>query len=369
MNMATEALFHALIATSVDGIMVIDQEARVLVYSNACTRLFGYAPKEVVGQNVKMLMPEPYHLEHDGYIRHYKETSERHIIGIGREVTGRRKDGTTFPMYLSVGEGTFEGKRIFVGIVHDITSERQRDEKIRDLQNELLHTTRVTAMGQMSSAIAHELNQPLSTILAYAGAMQRLMEDNTLPLNDMREALTQTAKAAARAGDIIRRLRSFVEKREPNRTTERLSTLIAESVSLGSIGLHSDGIKISVAADPDLMPIFVDKVQIQQVLVNLIRNAAEAMSGCSRQELSITVQRNDDATIVVSICDTGPGIANEISANLFQPFATTKDQGMGMGLNICRTIIEAHAGRIWAEPNPDGGTIFRFRLPTRSGIA
>lgn len=365
-EMDKDLLFRALISTSADGIMVIDEGGRVLVYSDACKRLFGYAPEEVVGQNVKMLMPEPYHAEHDGYIRHYKETGERHIIGIGREVVGRRKDGTTFPMYLSVGDGTYADKRIFVGIVHDISLDRQRDQTIRELQHELVHSTRVTAMGQMSSAIAHELNQPLSTILAYAGAMKRLIgNDNP----DLREALEETAKAAARAGDIIRRLRSFVEKRTPNRTPESVPVLVSEAMALGSIGLRSDGIKISVTIQDGLMPVYIDKVQIQQVLVNLIRNAAEAMNGCATQELTITAERVGDENVVVSICDTGPGIADEIAAHLFQPFATTKEQGMGMGLNICRTIIEAHEGRIWADPNPSGGTTFRFRLPTANGTA
>ncbi len=357
-----DALFRALIATSVDGIMVIDEAATVLVYSQACVRLFGYAPGEVIGRNVKILMPEPYHAEHDGYVAHYKATNEKHIIGIGREVTGRRKDGTTFPMYLSVGEGRLGGRRIFVGIVHDISDEREQEKQIQSLQNDLLHATRVTAMGQMSSAIAHELNQPLTAILSYAGAMQRLIDKEVPALAEIRAGLAKTAKEAARAGQIIRRLRAFVEKREPHRTREPLTAMIMDAVSLGALGLAAEGVKVEVQVDPDMPTLFLDKVQIQQVLVNLIRNAVEAMHDAADRRLKVAAAREGNFA-VISVADTGAGISPDVALRLFEAFASTKDEGMGIGLSISRTIIEAHGGRIWAEGNAGGGTIFRFRLP------
>jgi two-component system sensor kinase FixL len=354
------ALLRALIATSVDGIMVIDQQGMVLVYSQACLRLFGYAPEEVLGRNVKMLMPEPYRGEHDGYLAHYRKTGERHIIGIGRDVTGRRKDGSTFPMYLSVGEGSLNGRRIFVGIVHDISGERDRDRKIQELQAGLLHATRVTAMGQMSSAIAHELNQPLGAIAAYAGALEAMIEKNS-PVDSLREPATGIARNAARAGQIIRRLRDFVEKGESHRVPEEIAALVDEAVEFAALDARARGTRVSVLLEPHLPAVTVDRVQIQQVLVNLIRNAAEAVVETPQPSIDLSVRRDGEG-VLFRIADNGPGIAPDIAAHLFEPFTTSKPDGMGMGLNICRTIIEAHGGRIWMEEG-GAGAVFLFRLP------
>jgi len=357
------ALFRALISTSVDGIMVIDARGTVLVYSDACARLFGYEAEEVLGNNVRMLMPQPYHAEHDGYLARYKATGEKHIIGIGRDVTGRRKDGSTFPMYLSVGEGELDGKRIFVGIVHDISGEKERDRRIQELQDGLLHATRLTAMGQMSSAIAHELNQPLGAVMAYAGAMQRLLDSPDPPLAELKDAAAHAGRDAERAGQIIRRLRSFVEKRETVRASEPMGPLVAEAIALASPGLKGAAVATELAADlPDLM---LDRVQIQQVLVNLLRNAAQATAEAARPAITVSARREGNE-ILLSVRDNGPGIAPDIAPRLFEPFITSKPDGMGMGLNICRTIIEAHGGRIRSESTPDGGAAFHIHLPVRA---
>lgn len=358
----SDALFRALISTSADGIMVIDELGTVLVYSDACQRLFGYMAEEVLGHNIKMLMPEPYHGEHDSYLARYRTTHERHVIGIGRDVRGRRKDGSIFPMYLSVGEGAIAGKKIFVGIVHDITGERQRDQKIQELQGELLHATRVTAMGHMSSALAHELNQPLGAILAYTGAMRRLINEKDPPLDELREAIDLAAQDATRAGQIIRRLRAFVEKREVHRNPEDVGVLISEAAAIGSLGLAARGFKVSIGKSANLPKLMIDRIQIQQVLVNLIRNAVESLDNSSSPQISITA-RHEGEYVRIAVADNGHGLAPEIAERLFEPFATTKAQGMGMGLNICRTIVESHGGRIWTEGNTNGGSIFAFRLP------
>ena len=354
------ALFRALIATSVDGIMVIDERGTVLVYSDACARLFGYEASEVLGNNVRMLMPEPYHGEHDGYLARYRAAGEKHIIGIGRDVTGRRKDGGTFPMYLSVGEGALDGKRIFVGIVHDISSDKERDRRIQELQEGLLHATRLTAMGQLSSAIAHELNQPLGAVMAYMGAMQRLLDAPAPPLDALKDAAAHAARDADRAGQIIRRLRAFVEKRETVRAPERLGPLVTEAVDLASPGLREIAVTAHISAS--LPQLNLDRIQIQQVLVNLLRNASEALADVPKPEIAITAERADDM-VLLSVRDNGPGIPAAIAARLFEPFVSGKSNGMGMGLNICRTIVEAHEGHIRAENSPQGGTVFHIRLP------
>jgi two-component system sensor kinase FixL len=358
-----DSLFHALVATAVDGIMVIDEKSNVLFYNAACEKLFGYAAPDVLGRNVKMLMPTPYRSEHDGYVARYLSTGERHIIGIGREVVGQRRDGSTFPMYLSVGEGRLDSRRIFVGIVHDISDRNAREQRIQELQSELLHVTRMTAMGQMSSALAHELNQPLTAILSYANAASKMAGRPDIPPLELKETLAKLAEQTTRAGEIIRRLRAFVEKREPNRRREDLNKLVDESVRLGLVGVRDAGIQVKIQLDPDVADAFIDRIEIQQVLVNLMRNAVEAMHDLPKRELVVSTNRDSDDFVSVSVSDTGPGLASEVARRLFQPFVSTKAQGMGMGLNICRTIIEAHGGRLWADSNPGGGAIFRFRLP------
>ena len=225
----SDVLFKALIETAVDGIMVIDEMGRIEVYNAACERMFGYNAAEVAGQNVKVLMPPPYHAEHDDYLARYRDTGQRRIIGIGREVVGRRKNGTTFAMYLSVGEGRFNGRRIFLGIVHDISERKADERRIQELQKELLHATRLSTTGQLGAALAHELNQPLTAILNYAGVLQDLAKASEgADAAMMREVADQIAAQTVRAGEIIKRLRGFVSKREPDRITQDLNTIIQE---------------------------------------------------------------------------------------------------------------------------------------------
>ena len=486
-----DALFRALIATAVDGIIVIDVHGTIQVYNAACERLFGYHADEAIGQNVKMLMPSPYHEEHDGYLSRYRKTGEKRIIGIGREVVGRRKDGTTFPMYLSVGEGTHEGQKIHVGIIHDLTERKKSDaalierearlssildtgpdaivtidesgiiesfssaavrlfgysedeivgrnvsalmpspyreehdgylarylrtgekriigigrivvgqrrdgstfplelavgevwvgkrrlftgfirditerqgteQRLQDLQSELLHVSRLSAMGQMASALAHELNQPLTAIMNYVKAATRTMSALEGPqVEKAREWMEKATQQTARAGQIIRHLRDFIEKRESSRTYESLNKVVEEAIALGLVGAADTNVKVHLELDPNVHATLIDKIQIQQVLINLIRNAIEAMQTSPKGDLTIRTVADKDA-VEVGVSDTGPGLSEDVAARLFQPFVTTKEKGMGIGLTICQSIIEAHNGRIWATPNQDGGVEFRFRLP------
>ena len=362
-----DSLFDALIGFAVDGIMVIDETGIVRVYNKACERLFGYEAAEVIGRNVKMLMPSPYHDAHDGYLEHYVRTGEKHIIGIGREVSGRRKDGSTFPLNLSVGEGIVRGERLFLGIITDITERQARNRQIQELQAEMLHVSRLTAMGQVSASLAHELNQPLTAILNYANACIDIAAEHNDP--DLKSALRKVAEQATRAASIIRRLRAFTEKRGAVRAPEDLGRVVDEAVRLGQINAAERGITMRVRIDRNLPEVMIDRVQIQQVLINLIKNAAEAMEKSPRKDLVVALNLVGADIVRVSIADTGPGIAKEAREKLFQPFVTTKATGMGMGLNICRGIVEAHGGRLWLEDNPAGGATFVFEMPVGSGDA
>ncbi|TAL03255.1 MAG: PAS domain-containing sensor histidine kinase [Rhodospirillaceae bacterium] len=356
--------FEALVTAAVDGIMVIDAGGAVQVYNPACERLFGYAADEVIGHNVKMLMPAPYQEEHDGYLAHYHSTREKKIIGIGREVLGRRKDGSTFPMYLSVGEGVLNGRSIFVGIIHDITTQQAAERRMRELQAELLHVSRLSAMGQMAAMLAHELNQPLTAIANYMSAGQKIIEKGYEAGKErLREALSRAGDQALRAGLIIQRMRGFVSRNESEKNAEDIKAILHESIALALP--EARNIHVDVHFQKKLPAVLVDKIQIQQVLLNLLRNAAEAIEGQPRQAL--TIDTTTKANMVqISIADTGPGLAPEVLAQLFQPFVTTKRNGMGMGLSVCRQIIEAHGGQLWTEANPGGGAIFLFTVPQAS---
>jgi two-component system sensor kinase FixL len=489
---SSDALFKALIATAVDGIIVIDSDGRIQVYSGACGKLFGYEPGEVVGRNVKLLMPEPYHTEHDTYLSDYARTGERKIIGVGREVVGRRKDGSTFPMYLSVGEGLLAGHRIFVGIIQDLTARKAAEEALRErearlrsildtvpdaiiaidergliesfspaatrlfgfeadevlgknikmlmpapyreqhdnylahyrstgekkvigigrivvgqrrdgstfpmelsvgeahvgerrsftgfvrdiserqgterrlaeLQSELLHVSRLSDMGQMSSAIAHELNQPLTAISNYVKAARRTLDSSDpLALRRAQEMMDKAAQQVLRAGAIIRNLREFVEKRETNRAPESLNKVVEESIALGLVGMAHLGIHTRLELEPAMAPVLIEKIQIQQVLINLIRNGIEAMEEVRVRELVISTATDGSDFAQVTVRDSGPGLTREVQQRLFQPFVTTKENGMGIGLNICQSIVEAHGGNIVAFAVEPSGTCFRFRLP------
>lgn len=354
---------RSILATVPDAMVVIDEQGRIQSFSTAAETLFGYQSSEVLGKNVSLLMPSPYREEHDAYLHRYLTTGERRIIGLGRTVTGMRKDGSTFPMELSVGEMHPGTGRFFTGFCRDLTERHKAEARIQEQQQELLHMARFTALGEMASTLAHEINQPLTAITNYLQGSRRLLEkstDDNAPM--LREAVERAADQALRAGDVIRHLRDFVARGESERQVERLPAVIEEASSLALVGAREIDVRVSYKLDPDAELVLTDRIQIQQVLLNLMRNAVEAMQGAPRRELHVTTVARDDGMAEVSVIDTGAGLAPEVSAQLFQPFVTTKKQGMGVGLSICRTIVESHGGRIWAEAMPSGGTAFRFTL-------
>jgi len=360
---AREAHLQSILDTVPDAMIVIDERGIIQSFSAAAERLFGYNAAEVVGKNIKMIMPSPYRQSHDAYIDRYLRTGERRIIGIGRVVVGERKDGSTFPMELAVGEMRSGDRRYFTGFIRDLTERQKTEARLQELQSELVHISRLTAMGEMASTLAHELNQPLSAIANYMKGSRRLLEQSSDERSEIiRQAMDNAAEQAMRAGQIIRRLRDFVARGESERRVESMSKLVEEASALALVGIKDQGIHVRFQLSRSNDLALADKVQIQQVLLNLIRNAVEAMQDSNRRELLISTAPAEDGMLMISVADTGPGIAPEISSQLFQPFVTTKRHGMGVGLSISRTIIEAHGGRIWIEPNPAGGTVFRFTV-------
>ena len=359
-----ESHLRSILDTVPDAMIVINGYGIIQFFSTAAERLFGYAEREAIGMNVSELMPMPDQARHDGYLARYRSTGERHIIGIGRIVTGKRRDGTTFPMHLSIGEMQSGGEPYFTGFVRDLTEHQQTQARLQELQSELVHISRLSAMGEMASALAHELNQPLAAISNYMKGSRRLLAGSTDPNTaKIENAMDRAAEQALRAGQIIRRLRDFVSRGESEKRVESLSKLIEEAGALGLAGAREQNVQLRFNLNPEFDLVLADRVQIQQVLVNLFRNALEAMAQSPRRELIASNAKVGDDMIEIEVSDTGSGFHEDVKANLFQTFFTTKETGMGVGLSISRSIIEAHGGRMWAESNAAGGATFRFTLP------
>ena len=361
---AREAHLRSILDTVPDATVVIDSKGIITSFSSAAVRQFGYSEGEAIGKNVHLLMPEPYHREHDGYLNRYLTTGEKRIIGIDRVVVGRRKDGSTFPMKLAVGEMKSPDGVFFTGFIRDLTEREQSEARLQEVQGELARLARLNELGEMASTLAHELNQPLAAIANYTQGCVRFLKD----MDDgvaarIREALEETAKQSLRAGGIIRHLREFVTHGATDKTPEDIRSLIEEAGALALVGSREMGVRSVFEFTAGDSLALVDRVQIQQVLMNLMRNAMEAMRNSERRELVVRTSL-DDGYVVVEVSDTGPGISEEIADRLFQPFVTSKSTGMGIGLSISRRIVESHGGEISVSRNGNGGATFRFTLPT-----
>lgn len=359
----TAAHLRSILDTVPDAMVMIDDTGHILSFSKAAERLFGYAEGELIGENVSTLMPSPDRERHDGYLERYRKTGEKRIIGIGRLVTARRRDGTTFPMELSVGEAMIGEHRVYTGFIRDLTERQDYEKRLHTLQDELAHVSRVTAMGTLATSIAHELNQPLTAIANYVEtASDMLAEPTSEKIAVIREALDECARESIRAGQIVRRLRDYISRGETERQVVPLHRLVSEASALAFVSTGSEALEFDVRIGGDDV-VLVDRVQIQQVLLNLIRNAIEAMQQARFRRLTITAVRREPGYVEVIVSDNGPGLAAEVKERLFEPFVSTKDTGMGVGLSISRTIVEAHDGRIWADDSPMGGTSFHFTVP------
>jgi two-component system sensor kinase FixL len=362
------ALLQSVINTSPEAIVVIDDHGIIREFSPRGECMFGYAAQEVIGRNVSVLMPPPYRDEHDGYMRHFFETGEKRIIGKVRELTAQRKDGSTFPIELMVDEVFVNDMRLFTGFIRDVSLRKTTEEQLRSVNAELIHAGRVAAMGEMASAIAHEINQPLTAIMNYVAASRRLLENPDVPIDTIRDISAKVDGQVTRAREIVRHFRSFVRKDQSQRSTEDLNQLVRDALVLGLIGAHESGVETEIRLTPSIPALVVDAVQIQQVVLNLVRNAIDALQDAANRRLVIATSWEDgDDTAEFAVHDSGPGLAPEIREKLFQPFMTTKRHGMGIGLSLCRSIVSAHEGRLWAESNDWDGTTFRFTLPLNSG--
>ncbi len=360
--------WKALLDAAVDAIIVIDHKGRIETFNSAAEVIFGFNAQEILGKNVSLLMPEPYKGEHDDYIRNYLETGNAKIIGIGREAQGRRKDGSIFPIDLSVGEIPTDGQPKFVGIVRDATKRKRSEEEIHQIRERLSQFGRLSTLGEMAAGLAHELNQPLTAIATYTQACQRLIESGQSDDDEILATLKKCDSQAQRAGDVIRRLRHFVQKRELGRQEVSCDELIRDLAALAEVDARTNGIPLTIDVAAGLPKIMVDAVQIQQVVLNLIRNGIDAMLNMDQNDegISVLVTKFENDHIKIAVTDHGSGISKEAEKKIFQPFFTTKSSGLGLGLAICESIIASHGGVLSFRKNPSGGTTFHFTLPVIS---
>jgi len=383
-ELVTSDKFTALIGAAVDGIFVINSKGIIEIANRAVERLLGYQQSELLGQNIKFLMPPPYRDEHDGYLSEHLRTGRASVIGIGREVSAQRRDGSVMQIYLPVGKYDDDNTVRFVGIIRDLTGLKKSEEEliekqanlksaeqeIHELVNRLAHVSRIGIMGEMAASIAHEINQPLTAISSYAQACGRILTANPEQSSDVVATLAKISDQAIRAGGIIRGLRSWVRDQDTVRVSSNCNFLLTEVVDLAKMEAQNRDIQLELFLDSKAPMIMCDPVQIQQVALNLIKNAIDAVSDCSleradpRRTVSISIEHQEHDRVRVTVSDLGPGISDDAAENLFNPFFTTKESGMGMGLSISQTIIRTHGGELDYQANPQGGVVFFFVLPT-----
>lgn len=361
--------FESILDSVPDAMIVTDESGTILAFSRAAERLFGYPAAEIIGQAVNRLMAGRDRTNHDQYIGNYMRTGERQIIGKGRVVIAARSDGSVFPIDLKIGEARIGDHYLFTAFIRDLTEQQKAELRIQEMQSELVHFSRLSAVGTMASALAHELNQPLTAVANYLEASRDLLDSPDPETREiLRDALSEAARQAVRAGEIVRKLRSYVSRGEVDARPVSLKPLIVDAVALTRTSRDRSDIPVSITLDAGVDRVLADPIQVQQVVINLIRNAMDAMSGRENARIDIHASIDEDTGFVeVEVRDNGPGLSPEMKETIFKPFATTKAQGMGLGLSICQTIVEAHGGSIKAAPGAQGGTCFRFTLRQDTG--
>jgi two-component system, LuxR family, sensor kinase FixL len=357
--------FHLAVEALPGGMVLVNDQGRIVLINSTVEKLFGYRREELIGQAAKMLMPERFHGGRPGHLAGFFAASQARDVGASRELYARRKDGTEFPVDISlIPIQSTEGSLILAAIA-DITTRKQAEVETQRQRSELTHVARVSTVGALASSLAHELNQPLSAILSNAQAASRFLAAPTPDLAEVRGALEDIARDTKRAGEVIRQVRALVRRGEPNLTPLDLNRVISDVVRL----LHSDMLirkmQIALELESALSQTGGDSVQLQQVILNLVLNAFDAMKDApeGRRTVMLRTRRPDADTICVEVTDHGTGIDPKRLANLFEPFRSSKREGLGLGLAISHSIIQAHKGRLWAENNPDQGATFYFTLP------
>jgi two-component system sensor kinase FixL len=355
----------AVMDAAVDAIIIIDESGAIQRFNRAACAMFGYTEEELLGENVKRLMPEPHRSQHDSYLTQYHETGVAAVIGQGREEMGRRSDGTVFPMHLSVGEIRHGGRHGYVGFIRDLSEVRENQEQLRQLEEQLLHADRLVILGELTAGIAHEINQPLTAIAAYADAGCKLIgQIDGTEAENLRSVYERIGGQARRAGEVVERLRDLVRTGKVSKARHDLNEIVRNILLLFEFELKRTGTTLTFYPAETLDSMYVDEIQIQQILVNLVKNGLDAIaeSGRANGRVEIFVEQVG-MEVKIAVTDNGPGVPEALRPKLFESFFTTKPKGVGLGLSICRNIAAAHGGTLQYEQPADGGSRFILTLP------
>lgn len=364
-----EARLNSIFNAALEGIITIDESGFIVSINKAITHIFGYVENEIVGENINKLMPYPCKNDKNSFID-YLLNHKQGIVGQVRELEGKHKNGMVFPIDLSIAEFRINNKFYFTGIIRDVTERKLKEQKDKEHLNELAHVTRLGLMGEMASGIAHEVNQPITAVANYTQACLHLMKTGRPDVFKLAETMEKANEQALKAGQIIRRMRDFVRSHKMQRTTVEINSLVREAVSLCEAECKQDGIICKLELTESLPRVFVDSVHIEQVILNLVRNSIEALNTLpddSQKLLVVQTYLNDDNEIEIRIKDNGPGLNESQKLEIVKPFYTTKEAGMGMGLSISRSIVEAHSGALRFNSRKEKGSTFYFTLPVTEG--
>jgi PAS domain S-box-containing protein len=366
---SSEEKHRVIVEAANDAVVSMDEKGDIFLANPATKRIFGYDPVEIVGKPLTMLMPESMRRLHDNGYKRYLATGERHLDWHGVEVTALRKNGQEFPVEVSFGEMTSDGHKIFTGFIRDISEKKKADEALRNIQAQLSRATRTATVGEFAASIAHEINQPLAAVVANGHACLRWLSAGPSGLAKAQEAAERIIRDGKEAGEVVRRIRALFKHTPLEKIDLDLNEVISEVLRLFAGEASKRGVTMETELGDDLETVEGDRVQLQQLLFNLLLNGIEAMDpvlDCPKK-LFIRSKRHNPETILVEIQDSGVGM--EDSEKVFEAFFTTKEHGMGMGLAICRSIIDAHHGRLWAASGNGAGTTFSFTLPVQSSTA
>lgn len=376
-----QALLRALLDTAVDAIIVIDERGNVQRINPATTSMFGYQPDEVIGRNIKMLMPTPYHENHDQYLHHYRETGHRHIIGVGREVTGKRKDESQFPLHLAVSEVWVGSTRLYAGILRDISdvkaaeSElkrlnealeqrvRERTRELHAAQAELVRKEKLATLGQVAGGIAHEIRNPLNAVKTSA---YYLKNAKTISPGKMQEHLDRIDRQVTIIDNVVTALADVARLPEPRQDRCDIRQILSDAIAVASV---PDEVKIDIQLPPTLPSVLVDPFQIPIVFRNLIRNACDAMPDGGTLAFVGSVLEDTQPNwsfVSIDVIDTGTGIMPERLEKIMDPFFSTKARGMGLGLSITKAILEKNGGQLSVSSEENKGTRFSVKLRVAS---
>jgi two-component system sensor kinase FixL len=355
--------FRLTVEGSPNGVVLATAAGSILLTNHRANEMFGFAPGELVGQPLELLVPQRYREAHAGFRAAFHHAPEARRMGAGRELFARRRDGSEFPVEIGLSPVESTEGPLVLSVIVDISARREAEIEARRNRDELAHVTRVTTLSELSGSLAHELNQPLTIILANAQAAQRILSQSPPDLGEVKDILADIVEEDRRAGEVIQRLRALLKRGETKMQPLSLNEIVTEVLHLTNSDLIARGVAVTRELQAGLPKVGGDRIQLQQVLLNLVLNGADAMAtnppGARRLHVTTSAQ---DGIVRMSVRDQGGGLKEDVE-KLFEPFFTTKPHGLGMGLAICRSIVGAHGGRLKAESHPGGGAVFYLELP------